>query len=50
MTDLFYIYLLAISESVHHNIRNREEAHIESVGEIELKNIEQPLMLFKITA
>jgi class 3 adenylate cyclase len=39
---------ICVSESVYHNIRNREDAHIESVGEIELKNVEQPLRLFKI--
>lgn len=39
---------ICISESVYHNIRNREEASIESIGEIELKNVEQPMRLFKI--
>jgi class 3 adenylate cyclase len=39
-----------LSESVYHNIRNRENIQIESVGAISLKNIEEPLRLFKITS
>lgn len=33
-----------------HNIRNRENIRIESVGDIELKNVAQPLRLYKIIA
>lgn len=39
---------IIMSETIYHNVRNREEANIVSIGEIELKNVEQPLRLFKI--
>lgn len=41
---------IIVSESVYHNIRNRENIRIESVGDIELKNVAQPLRLYKIIA
>lgn len=36
------------SESVYHNVRNRENIQIDTEGEITLKNVEQPLRLFSV--
>jgi class 3 adenylate cyclase len=41
---------VVLSESVYHNIRNREDIRIESMGLVELKNVDQPLHLFRINA
>lgn len=41
---------IVLSESVYQNIRNREDIRIESMGPVELKNVDQPLHLFRINA
>ncbi len=41
---------IVLSDSVYQNIRNREDIRIESMGLVELKNVDQPLHLFRINA
>lgn len=41
---------IVVSETVYQNIRNRESIHVESIGGIQLKNVEHPLNLFRIKA
>ena len=40
---------ICLSDGVYQNIRNREELAIENLGFVVLKNIDQPLLLHKIT-
>jgi class 3 adenylate cyclase len=39
---------ICISEAVFQNIRNREDLHIDLVGEMELKNVSYKLTVYKI--
>ena len=41
---------ICISEAVFQNIRNREDLHIDLVGEMELKNVSYKLTVHKIDA
>jgi class 3 adenylate cyclase len=39
---------IVISDSVYQNVRNRENLKIEPLGAVELKNVDQPMALFRV--
>jgi class 3 adenylate cyclase len=39
---------MVVSESVYQNVRNREKIRFEPMGPVELKNVDQPMHLFRV--